>query len=153
MQGMCGCMSVCFLLFFLFFFSVCVCNIMAKIFFFVLIYISGTCPSLALTHGTFTFQYNTSQELTVGTRVTMQCEEGYSPINGIPSSTCGPSEQWQPAAPGCYGMTLYTYVNDCVVDPIVCTCVSLHSGKMCWVHIHHITRGQKESKDKFILIY
>ena len=83
------------------------------------------CPSLNISHGTFTFENNSTQDLpgtnstqdrVPGTRVTIDCDDGYGPLNGSHSAVCQANTYtWSPITPGCDSM-----LHDCY-ETIVCS--------------------------------
>ena len=67
------------------------------------------CPSFNISHGTFTFENNSTQDLVPGTRVTIDCDDGYGPLNGSRSAVCQANTYtWSPITPGCDSM-----LHDC----------------------------------------
>ena len=54
-----------------------------------------------MSYGTFKFYYNATRELSVGTSVSVECEEGYGPVMGYSNITCSSTLHWEPVTPGC----------------------------------------------------
>ena len=62
------------------------------------------CAPVSVIHGSVTFALTVSSERPLeGSVVTVSCDEGYVPYQGVNVYTCGREGVWQPQSPGCGG--------------------------------------------------
>lgn len=62
---------------------------------------SAVCPPVNTANGVFSFQHNTTSRPVQGTTVSIRCNSGKVPREGVTFATCSPDGNWFPSTPGC----------------------------------------------------
>ena len=81
-----------------------------------------------------------TEELIVGTVVSMECEEGYGPMLGNHNSTCTSDFHWEPVIPGCQGKTreLVCECKHYFLDILVPYIFKLYNCKFIYIYIFFV---------------